>query len=211
MRLCEAAMHDDVAFLLQLDQDADDATTLLVYADWLDEQGDDGRAAFLRLQQRVLTLRHRQTGFSDLSKQLSRLGRALDPAWLAVVSRPRLAGTCWVGDSNVGLYIWRYLPGGVLNYTSPSGTFQNGTWSQVGNRVAMETNRHYADYTGFVGGHEVRGTASNVAGLKWRLRLRRTTDPKHCKTGKPCMRVFGGHANDPTIPGRRRRRRSPGR
>jgi uncharacterized protein (TIGR02996 family) len=198
-------VQDDSAFLVQLEQDPADTATLLVYADWLDEHGQADRAAFLRLQARVLGLRHRQKGFHDLSTRLFRLGRDLDPAWLAVVSAPRLAGTCWAGtDSRDCFYVWRYLAGGVLNYTSPSGTFQNGTWTQVGNHVAMETNRHYADYEGFIGGDEIRGSSRNVAGLKWRWRVRRTTDPEQCDTGDPVLTVFGGHANDPQ--NRRRRR-----
>ncbi len=196
-------MQED-AFLAQL-QDGPDEVTALVYADWLDDHGNSARAEFLRLQQRVLGLRHRQTGFSELSKRLFRLGKALGPAWLAVVSQPRLAGTCWAGtDSRGQFYIWRYLPGGVLNYTSPSGTWQNGTWAQAGNHIAMETNRHYADYEGFVGGDEIRGGARNVTGLKWRWRVRRTTDPEQCDPGDPVTTVFGGHDNDP--PRRRRRR-----
>jgi hypothetical protein len=102
--------------------------------------------------------------------------------------------------------VWRYLPNGVLNYTSPSGTWQNATWTQVGNHVAMETNRHYADYEGFIGGGEIRGRSHNVTGLKWRWHVHRTTDPEECDLGDPVTTVFGGHANDP--PRRRRRRAS---
>src|SRR5687767_696033 len=88
-------VRDDAAFLRQVNDDPADLETLLVYADWLDDQGDSGRAEFLRLQHRVLGLRHRQAGFSLHSRELLRLGKKLDLAWLAVVSRPRLAGTCW--------------------------------------------------------------------------------------------------------------------
>ena len=58
------------AFLLQLDQDPEDDTTLLVYADWLDEQGDADRAAFLRLQAQVRTLRYRQKGFMPMADSM---------------------------------------------------------------------------------------------------------------------------------------------
>ena len=184
-------MHDDSVFLLQLDEAPEDDLLPLVYADWLDERGDATRAEFLRLQQRLLKVRHRQTGFHELSTRLFRLGRSLGPAWLAIVSRPRLAGTCWAGtDSRDCHYIWRYLPGGVLNYTSPSGTYQNGTWAQVGNHVAMETNRHYADCEGFVGGDEIRGKSHNITGLKWRWRIRHTTDPRQCDPGKPNFTIY---------------------
>jgi uncharacterized protein (TIGR02996 family) len=199
-------MNDDTALLLHLEDNPDDDATLLVYADWLDDQGEARRAEFLRLQQRVLQLRHRQRGFSDQSRQLFRLGRSLEPAWLAIVSRPRLAGTCWAGTGLSGQhYVWRYLAGGVLNYTSPSGTWQNGTWLQVGNHVAMETNRHYADYDGLIGGDEIRGKAENITGLRWRWWVRRTTAPEECDVGEPELTVFDSHLLE-----RRRRRRRAG-
>jgi uncharacterized protein (TIGR02996 family) len=198
---------DESAFLKQLSDQPDDLATLLVYADWLEDQGAADRADFLRLQQRVLALRYRQKGFSENSRRLLSLGKKLAPDWLAVVSRPRLVGTCWSGTSTLdSFYVWRFLPGGVLNYTSPSGTFQNGTWVQIGNCVRMETNRHYADYEGFVGGDVIHGRAHNVGEQKWRWTVRRTTDPEECDPGdEPVTTVFGGHANDPPRRGRRRR------
>jgi uncharacterized protein (TIGR02996 family) len=204
-------MQDDSAFLMQLDQDPDDLATVAVYADWLEDHGDSSRAEFLRLQRHLLSLRHRQKGFSRLSKQLLRLGRSLDPAWLAIVSLPRLAGTCWAGP-NLGEehYVWRYLPGGVLNYTCPTGTYQNGTWDQVGNHVAVEINRHYADYDGFIGGDLVRGKAGNITGLKWRWEARRTIDPVECDPGDPDTTVYDDHVRQRARRGRRHRRPAPG-
>jgi uncharacterized protein (TIGR02996 family) len=198
-------MSEEAAFLAQLRDHPDDEATLLVYADWLHDSGAAERAEFLRLQQRVSQLRHRQKGFSDSSRLLLRLGRKLDPEWLAVVSRPRLEGTCWSGmDSDGDPDVFRYLPGGALNYTSRSGTYQNGTWLQIGNHVAMEMNRHYCDYLGFVGGDLIVGTAKNVAGHRWRWRVSRTTDPQKCDTGEPDTTVYGGHENDRPRRGRRR-------
>ena len=46
-------MPDDSAFLKQLSEQPDDLATLLVYADWLDDNGAADRAEFLRVQQRV--------------------------------------------------------------------------------------------------------------------------------------------------------------
>jgi uncharacterized protein (TIGR02996 family) len=186
---------DEAAFLKQVGDDPQDLATLLVYADWLEDHGAPDRAEFLRLQHQVLQIRHRQKGFVATSRRLLRLGRKLEPAWLAVVSRPRLAGTCWSGTDSDGDHdVWRYLPGGVLNYTSPSGTYQNGTWVQIGNHVAMEMNRHYADYEGFIGGDWIRGTARNVNERRWRWKARRTTDPEECDPGDPDTTVYGGHA-----------------
>jgi uncharacterized protein (TIGR02996 family) len=204
-------VRDDAAFLLHLSDHPEDLDTLLVYADWLDDHDDSARADFLRLQHIVVGLRHRQKGFSVHSKKLASLGHDLDPAWLAIVSRPRLAGTCWAGtDSRGSHYIWRYLPGGALNYTSDSGTYQNGTWRQIGNHVIMETNRRYADYLGFVGGDWIHGKAENVTDLKWTWKVKRTTDPEDCEYDEPDMTIYGGHKNDPVKRGRRRRRSSSG-
>jgi uncharacterized protein (TIGR02996 family) len=200
------ALTPEAAFVKQLSEDPDDLATPLVYADWLDDSGAADRAAFLRLQHDVLQLRHRQRGFSESSRRLLRMGKKLVAEWLEVVSRPRLEGTCWKGPSSIEtFYVWRFLPGGVLNYTSPSGTFQNGTWKQIGTCVQMESNRHYADYEGFVGGDWIYGTARNVTGQRWRWRVQRTTDPDDCDPGVPVTTVFGGHANDPPRRGRRRR------
>src|SRR5262249_59064976 len=85
----------------------------------------------------------------------------------------------------------RYLDPVKLNYTTPTGTFLNGTWRQIGTVVLMEMNRHYADYEGFIAGDEIRGTASNVANLKWGWTVKRTTDPALCDPGKPVTTVYG--------------------
>lgn len=42
-------MNEEAGFLAALGADPDDRTTLLVYADWLDERGDSRRAEFVRL------------------------------------------------------------------------------------------------------------------------------------------------------------------
>ena len=187
-------MSDEAAFLKQLSDDPEDAATLLVYADWLDDNGAGDRADFLRLQQQVLQLRYRRKGFSESSRQLLRLGEKLEPAWLAVVSRPRLAGTCWSGREGDGAYmIWRFLPGGVLNYTEEGEDYQNGTWGQIGNFVAMEMNRHFADYEGFAGGDCLAGKAKNVNGREWRWKVKRTTDPEECDPGDPDTTVYDAH------------------
>jgi len=188
----------EAAFLQQLSDDADDLTTLLIYADWLEDNGASGRAEFLRLQDQLLRLCQRQKGFSASSRQLRALGQTLDRDWLAVVSRPRLTGTCWSGPEDDGAHlIWRFLPGGVLNYTEDGDDYQNGTWVQVGPFMAMEMNRHFADYEGFVKGEWIRGTARNVRGRDWRWKAKRTTDPEECDPGDdPDTTIYGSHFKD---------------
>jgi uncharacterized protein (TIGR02996 family) len=179
-------VRDDSAFLKQLSDDPADLATPLVYADWLDDNGASDRAEFLRLQQQVLRLRHRQKGFGEMSRQLLALGEKLEPAWLAVVSRPRLAGTCWVStDSDGDRVVWRFLAGGKLTHASTTGTYQDSTWLQVGNHVAMEIRSHTAEWEGFAAGDWIRGTGKNVDRHRWRWKARLTTDPKECDVGDP--------------------------
>jgi uncharacterized protein (TIGR02996 family) len=81
----------DEGFLRVLRANPQDDTTRLVYADWLEEQGDPialQMAEFLRLsvQQPAGVLRTR-TGRKRLRKRLQHLAAQLDTDWLAVVSR----------------------------------------------------------------------------------------------------------------------------
>src|SRR5262245_37652684 len=171
----------EAAFLASMASAPDDAATPLVYADWLDEQGDAARAGFLRLQDQTNRMAKRNSTFRSRCRRLQAMGEKLDRQWLTIVSRPRLIGTCWATTSrgrDAEHYVFRYLAGGELNYTSPSGTFQNGTWWQAGPVVLMETNCHYADYVGLVLGDRILGSASNIAGAKWRWDVTRTTDPR---------------------------------
>ena len=87
-----------------------------------------------------------------------------------------LEGTVWAGtDSHGSHYTFRYQRGGVLSYTSPSGTFRNGTWRQSGTAVYMEMNRRYAEYRGEVRGGRIVGRAGNVTGLRWTWDVRYVT------------------------------------
>jgi uncharacterized protein (TIGR02996 family) len=79
-------VHHEDEFLKKILEDPADDTTRLVYADWLDEQGDplsSAKAQFLRLTARM-RLPKRPNG--DRAK-LQKLAAKLDTDWLAVVSR----------------------------------------------------------------------------------------------------------------------------
>jgi uncharacterized protein (TIGR02996 family) len=88
-------MHNDEIFLAKLAEEPADDTTRLVYADWLDEQGDSlsaAKAEFLRLTVQVASTKGRKgKGWKGWKKarrkRLQELAAALDTAWLAVVSR----------------------------------------------------------------------------------------------------------------------------
>src|SRR5207253_2484828 len=100
-------------FLRQLKKHPEDLDTLRVYADWLDDRGDDVGTAFLRQQGEILDLAARRRGVVGRTRRLAALGASLPTRWLAVVSRPRLVGTCWAGhDSDGAFYVFRYLARG---------------------------------------------------------------------------------------------------
>ena len=177
-----------------------------VYADWLEDHDAPDRAEFLRVQLDALGMRQGQRGLVTRSRRLLHLGRHFPRAWLVVVNRPRLDKTAWVGrNTSDGFCIYRYRPGGVLNYTNNGGTSQNGTWWQIGNQVFMETNDHYADYQGTIAGDRITGTAFNITDYDWTWDVTLTTDPKERDPGEPDTTVYRHTASER----HRRRRRLP--
>lgn len=149
----------------------------LVYADWLEERGDLARAEFLRLQEQLRAMKVSHGKLLDRGRALYDLGKTLDPAWIADVTFPKLAGTAWDGRDDHGPLVWRFLPSGMVNYTQPPGTYENGRWEQIGVTVAMDTNAHYADYFGVIAGDVIRGNARNIVHHEWRWKVKRTDDP----------------------------------
>ena len=196
-------MSEEKAFLTILRRQPKDLVSMRVYADWLEDHDLPDRAEFLRLQLEVLTMQADQRGLVVRSRRLLSLGRRFPRAWLLAVNRPRLDKTAWVGhSSDDGFCVYRYLPKGVLNYTTTTGTYQNGTWWQIGNQVFMETNAHYADYRGTIASGRIAGLASNITGHDWTWDVSHSTDPALCDTGEPDTTVYGHTAAE-----RRRRRR----
>ena len=79
-----------------------------------------------------------------------------------------LEGTTWSGaDSDGHRYKFEFRPKGVLRYTSRTGTFDNGRWTQTGAHVAIDMNNHYADYAGDIVGDQMTGKAKNKPGREW--------------------------------------------
>lgn len=148
-----------------------------VYADWLEERGDTPRAAFLRMQQQLRTLKVSHPKLLERGRALFDLGKTLAPDWIADVTHPKISGSAWDGRDDDGALVLRFLANGFVNYTQPSGTYENGRWEQVGITVAMETNAHYADYFGVIIGDVMRGNAHNIVDHKWRWKVKRTDDP----------------------------------
>ena len=93
-----------------------------------------------------------------------------DADLLTSSSAPSLAGTSWEGtDSDGDHYVYRFIAGGHLAYTSPTGTFDQteDSWSQSGPQVTMKTVHGYSTRVGTLSGDTMSGTASNVANRSW--------------------------------------------
>jgi uncharacterized protein (TIGR02996 family) len=86
-------MHDEDDFLRALLANPADDAARMVYADWLDERGDDesrAKAQFLRVTVRLMGPIQRPGWRAARRRELHDLAQTLPAAWLAVVSRPRV-------------------------------------------------------------------------------------------------------------------------
>lgn len=86
-------MHDEADFLSAIRQTPADDVARLVFADWLDEQDDPAcqpKAAFIRLELRMAEAPEQGLNRVRWTNKLQKLAAQLDPAWLAVVSHPKL-------------------------------------------------------------------------------------------------------------------------
>lgn len=96
-------MTTEDAFLRAILHNPADDTPRLVYADWLDEQGDDAsrlKAEFLRLTTR-LTEPGRTAGWRKARrKELQQLAAGLDTDWLAVVSKLKVENCAGKREDN---------------------------------------------------------------------------------------------------------------
>jgi uncharacterized protein (TIGR02996 family) len=83
-------LHTDAAFLTSLLDDPTDDATRLVYADWLEEQGEPvsaAKAEFLRLTVQLADPVQKKKSRKKRRERLQQLAAQLDTDWLAVVSR----------------------------------------------------------------------------------------------------------------------------
>jgi uncharacterized protein (TIGR02996 family) len=78
-------MRTDEAFLRSILDDPEDDTPRLVYADWLDEQGDADRAEFIRVQVELARLAERDPRRPELQRRERNLIRRHKRAWLGVL------------------------------------------------------------------------------------------------------------------------------
>lgn len=87
-------MHDEAGFLATIRQTPADDTARLVFADWLDEQDDPAcktKAQFIRFELQMAETPEGNRHTEDYRPvQLQQLAARIDPAWLVVVSHPKL-------------------------------------------------------------------------------------------------------------------------
>lgn len=86
-------MHDEAGFLSAIREAPADDTARLVFADWLDEQDDPAcktKAAFIRLELQLTEEPERSLNRTEALRTLEALAVHLDPAWLALISHPKL-------------------------------------------------------------------------------------------------------------------------
>lgn len=111
-------------FLAALASDPDDDMTRLVYADWLEENGDP-RSEYLRLLVSIDQLG--DPGQAEVQRWIARLlevQEPLDPAWIGLVNRKRISTAVLYRSQAIDDY-WYYLrfseDGIVLDRCSTSG------------------------------------------------------------------------------------------
>src|SRR5262245_1109610 len=74
-------MPDEVHFLLAVDAHPDDRATRLVYADWLDEQGDP-RAELIRVEEEMRAAPASSDRYWELKPRRNALRQGCNAAWL---------------------------------------------------------------------------------------------------------------------------------
>jgi uncharacterized protein (TIGR02996 family) len=170
-------MSDEGTFRAMLLDQPDDFDARLVYADWLEGEGDPRRANVLRALVRLARLTSASPGtLLARAGELRALAKGVDPGWIADVSYPSLVGTCWAarGEEETP-YLFGFHADGKLAFKRHDGTTP-GTWSQVGSAVELTING-YSPHAGMFVGKFMHGTAYNQTGLVWKWGAIRQPDP----------------------------------
>src|SRR5260370_22679137 len=83
-------MIEETSFLDKIRCNPDDDVTRLVYADWLDEQGDDEsvrKSKYIRLENRLPEVPIDSDEYADLQNLRRELAKKLKRTWLSAVSK----------------------------------------------------------------------------------------------------------------------------
>lgn len=170
LRATLGEVADEATFLQLLAAHPADLDTRLVYADWLEGQGQLPRARVLRMYRDLATTPFRDRSFVRKARALLASSRGVDGTWLAAISHPRLDGTCWgTRDHQSVPYLIGFLPAGQLIYRRGSDQ-TGGSWGQVGNAVRFDING-YSEHVGGLADDRLRGTARNGNHGTWNWEL----------------------------------------
>jgi len=112
-------MNDEV-FLETIRQNPEDDAPRLVYADWLEEQGDI-RAEFLRLEVQWAHEKAAKTK-TPISKRMEKLRAEIDPNWVAWIERTNRMSVYWPADL-CRILAERGEMGRPLRFVSVSGAY----------------------------------------------------------------------------------------
>lgn len=95
-----------------------------------------------------------------------------DPIPKAGRKATEIVGTTWEGTDSLGIKMSCFFrKDGVLEYSTNTNTYTNGTCKQDGKKVTWECNGKYAEYEGTIEKDEMKMEAKNVTGLKWSIKL----------------------------------------
>jgi uncharacterized protein (TIGR02996 family) len=195
-------MHSDDGFLRAILANPADDTARLVYADWLDEQGDDAsrlKAEFLRetveLSGAGKTLRPR------IVNKMRRLASQLDTNWLVVVSRLRIENCA--GKRALGEWAFEFVCDKRWDDLQPT------TDRAVRFCATCQNNVHYCDTIMEARRHAWAGHCIAVdLGI---IRRDRDLEPAAAVAGMPSADFWQQEAErmaaDPVSEGRERRKR----
>ncbi len=94
----EGCDPQEAAFLRAIVADPDDEVTRVVYADWLEEDGREPMARYLRLDAERNRTHRSAERFGELTNLLAYLKDDLDPRWCAGLERPARVFNCGAAD-----------------------------------------------------------------------------------------------------------------
>lgn len=107
----------ELALLAAVRDAPGDEDARLIYADWLEEQGDE-RAEYLRLERQWNELPSHRRLSSPIRARLVELTHRLPLEWIAAVARANIVG-CPVAFTKVCPRAWQALPVGMDNRERP--------------------------------------------------------------------------------------------
>ncbi len=84
----------EAAFLRAIAEDPDDDATRAAYADWLEEEGKEKQALYLRLDLERSRTRRTETRFAEVGCMMAALKEDVAPAWVEGLKRPARILNC---------------------------------------------------------------------------------------------------------------------